>query len=187
MNFHRWIFAGTILQFIDINIGIMDISPDILGFIVIAIAFANLKETYAQLGFYTAILLSVTSFAEIMYVHLTNGFVPFTFNWTMAWVELISGSFQIILFACVFAVSKQIIKNETSRFPQVFLTIQLVLLLWPITLLHSTGNAVQFFSFVMVGVGVVLMIGYFIFLWRRKNMEQELIEKSRGPLVISPE
>lgn len=186
-NFHKWVVAGTLFIVIDINIGTIDMVPDVFGFILIAFAFKNVKWSYAQMGFYTALFLTVMSIVAMIYPSTINSSVPTLFSWEMAWVELISGTLFVLLFGCIFAVSKQIIPNDTSKFPKVFIAIQLMLLLWPIIFLHNTGSGIEMRNVLIFIPSIVMMIGIIVFLWRRKNMEQKLIEESRGPLVISPQ
>lgn len=187
MNFHKRILIGSIFIFLDFNLGWIDILPDFVGFIIAATAFSNLKWKYAQLGFNLSLTLSALSLVQVFFPQPTDMLMMTDYNWTAELIGLAYGVFSLFYFASVFAVSKQILSGETSRFPSFFIGVQLLSLLWPVLFLHSSLSVAEPLGIILIVLTVIALIGYFIFFWRRKNMEQELIEESRGPLVISPQ
>lgn len=187
MNFHKRILIGAIFQFLDFNLGWIDILPDFIGFIIAATAFSKLKWKYAQLGFNLSLTLSALSLGQVFFPQPVNMLMMTEYTWTAEIIGLAYGVLSLFYFACVFTVSKQILSGEASRFPPLFIGVQLLSLLWPVLFLHSSLTVVEPLGIILIVLTIIALIGYFIFFWRRKNLEQELIEESRGPLVISPE
>ncbi len=90
MNFHKLVLIGLLFQFLDINIGGIDIIPDFVGFIIIAYAFSKIKVPYAALGMYCSVILSISSFIEMW--QQTTSFYESTNLWVQIIVIVIGSS-----------------------------------------------------------------------------------------------
>lgn len=176
MNFHEFILIGVLFQFFDINIGTFDVIPDFVGFLMIAYAFSRAKARYAKLGMWCAAMLSISSLVEVVWPSLLEDSV----NLWLQILAIILGLVTILYFACIFSVSKDILQGEDSRFPIVFISVQLVVELFTSIGMHlSLGISEGLMIVVMV-----LLFGFYIyfivFLWQRVKRERVLLEEVNG-------
>ena len=174
MNFHELILIGLLFQFFDINIVGIDIIPDFVGFIIMVYAFSKRKVRYAKLGMYFSVILSIASFIEMW--QQTTSFYESTNLWAQIIVIVIS-SFNILYFACIFYVSKEILKMDNGIFPKLFIGLQLFLHLLNTFAMHFPGYELGFVSIVIMLILLVLYIYFVVFLWKRKNIEKEMYEE----------
>lgn len=177
MNFHELILIGLLFQFFDINIVGIDIIPDFVGFIIIAYAFSKRKVPYAALGIYCSVILSIAAFIEMW--QQTTSFYESTNLWTQIIVIVIS-SFNILYFACIFYVSKEILKMDNGIFPKLFIGLQLFLHLFNTFTMHLPGYEWGFVSIVIMLVLFCFYIYFVVFLWKRKNIEKKMYEEMQA-------
>lgn len=173
MNFHELILIGLLFQFFDINI-VIDIIPDFVGFIIIAYAFSKRKVPYAALGMYCSVILSIASFIEMW--QQTTSFYESTNLWAQIIVIIIS-SINILSIACIFYVSKEILKMDNGVFPKLFIGLQLFLHLFNTFAMHLPGYELGLVSIVIMLILFFFYIYFVVFLWRRKNIEKNMCEE----------
>lgn len=170
-NFHKTVFIGALLVFIDINIQAVDIVPDIFGYFMIAYAFSKRPVRYAKLGEICSILLAVAVIIPF--------FVPQSLSYSVSQevFTIFMAVINVLNFACIFAVSQAIVQAERSVFPRLFigtlLVIQLILVfISPM----SIGTAEVVTVFVILILMLVLHIYFLIFIWGRKKLEEQMQE-----------
>lgn len=174
MNFHKLVLIGVLFQFLDINIGVIDIIPDFIGFIIIAYAFSKIKVPYAALGMYCSVLLSITAFLE-MFQEKTQSFS--VYEAVNLWVQIlfiVIGLVDILYFACIFYVSNKIVKIENSIFPILFISAQILVQLFTSLGMHLPFNVLEGFIMSMLILFIFFYIYFVVFLWKRKNMEKSI-------------
>ena len=173
MNFHKLIIIGVLFQFFDINFGTFDIFPDFIGFIIIVYAFSKVEAQYAKLGTLCATVLAITS---LMGLGLPEMFVP-SANLALQIVTILNGLLTILYLACIFSVSKEILRGEESMFPTLYINLQLIFLLFSSVGMHFP---VEVYEILVLLIGVLLFafyIYFIIFLWKRKNKESALLDE----------
>lgn len=174
MNFHKLILIGLLFQVFDINIVGIDIIPDFVGFIIMVYAFSKRTVRYAKLGMYCSLILSIASFIEIW--QQTISFYESTNLWAQIVVIVIS-SINILSIACIFYVSKEIVKMDNGVFPKLFIGLQLFLHLFNTFAMHLPGYELGFVSIVIMLILLFFYIYFVVFLWKRKNIEKKMYEE----------
>lgn len=173
MKFHELILIGLLFQFFDINFGAFDIIPDFIGFLIIVNAFSKVHAQYANLGMLCAALLSITSIIGMAQPKL---FAP-SASLSLQIFTILIGLLTILYLACIFSVSKEILRGEESMFPTLFISAQLIVQLFSSIGMHLDVNLYENF----VIATSVLLFGFYIyfivFLWKRKNKENALFNE----------
>lgn len=185
MNFHKRVLIGVLIQFIDINLNGFDIIPDFIGYLIIAFAFSKLIIPYAAIGMYCAVILAFASFIEIFQPTTQTMYLYEPGSLLIQSVMIVMGLFQIFYLACIFYVSKEILNDEKSWFPKLFIGLHILSQLFMSIAIHFNYNQVEDFIFPGVGIYLFFYIGFIVFLWRRKNWEQALQQNSE-PTASEP-
>lgn len=180
MNFHKLVFIGLIYQFFDFDINGFDILPDFIEYAIVAYAFAKLNYRYAKVGKLTSLLLMILSFISIFtpeVIESTSASLAFTVSGTLFVVM------NIFYFACIFAVSNQLVQDSSRKFPKVFIAL-LILTSFSVSLaVHLPVNAGNTLLLVTLGVSLIGYIYLFVFIWKRIAFEDaKRAEKSTGLL-----
>ena len=173
MNFHKLVLIGLLFQVFDINI-VIDIIPDFIGFIIIAYAFSKRKVRYASLGMYCSVILTISSFIEMW--QQTISF----YESTNLWVEIIAvviSSVNILYFACIFYVSKEILKIDNGIFPKLFIGAQILMQLVVTFSMHFPFDKAGLFLIPIVFILFFFYIYFVVFLWKRKNIEKKIYKE----------
>ena len=176
MNFHKLVLIGFLFQVFDINI-VIDIIPDFVGFIIIAYAFSKRQVCYATLGMYCSVILSIASFIEMFQGKTQTFFSYEAFNLWMEILAIVISLINILYLACIFYVSNQVVKIESNVFPTLFIGAQIVVQLLPSLWMHLPFGVLDWFILFMVLLFFCFIIYYFIFLWKRKNIENKMYEE----------
>lgn len=175
MNFHKMILIGVLFQFLDFNFGPVDIIPDFIGFLIIASAFAQVKARYAPLGVVSSALLTVVALVEIFYPQLQEPTVVLP----LQLLSIVIGLITILYFACIFSVSKEVLPQQDSLFPILFIGAQLFMHVFMSIGTHLAVDIAEGFM-VFALIALFGLYVYFIaFLWKRKNEEQAMREAQK--------
>ena len=129
MIFHKHLFIGVLLVFIDINIGTFDIVPDIIGYLFILNAFMKVATQYAGLGVATTIILLVGSVISLFSPpELSLLFSDETLSYSLSQqlIGLVLGIATIINYACMFAVSNTLIPIKETFLPKFLIMLLIV-------------------------------------------------------------
>lgn len=185
MNFHKRVFIGALFQILDINIGTFDILPDFVGFLIVAYAFSKMNFPYASAGTIFSISLAALSVISIFRPFNMNLVMNPSYDLNMQLVSVAFGMLNIGYFACVFAVSKEIVRGDSSRFPQLFIGFELFAQLWTSLVIHVLGNVLLASGMFILMLSIILHIYFFIYIWKRKKLEDELHIRSLSTSQIS--
>ena len=176
MNFHKLVLIGLLFQVFNINI-VIDIIPDFIGFIIVAYAFSKRKVRYAALGMYCSVILSIASFIEMVQGKTQTVFSYEAFNLWMEILAIVISLITILYFACIFYVSNRIVKIESTIFPTIFISGQIVVQLLPSLWMHLPFGALNWLILFMVLLFFCFVIYFVIFLWKQKNIEKKMYEE----------
>ena len=176
MNFHKLVLIGLLFQFLDLNIGRIDIIPDFVGFIIITYAFSKIKVPYAALGMYCSVILFISSFLEMFQekTHTTSFYG--TVDLWLQIVFIVIGLVNILQIACVFYVSNKIVKIENSIFPTIFISAQILVQLFTSLGMHLPFDVLEEFVLSMLVLFFFFYIYFIVFLWKRKNIEKNMYQ-----------
>lgn len=177
MNFHKLVLIGLLFQFLNINIDRIDLMPDFVGYIIIAYAFSKIKVRYAALGMYCSVILSISSFIEMFQekTHTTT-FYGAVDLWLQI-VFIVIGLLDILQLACIFYVSNKIVKIESSVFPTVFISAQILVQLFTSLGMHLPFDVLEQFTISMLILFFFFYIYFVVFLWKRKNIEKKMYKE----------
>ncbi|MBD8036274.1 hypothetical protein H9635_05920 [Solibacillus sp. A46] len=173
MNFHKLIIIGVLFQFFDINFGNFDIFPDFIGFIIIVYALSKVNAQYTNLGMFCATILAVMS---IMGIVLPEMVVP-SANLALQIVAILNGLLTILYLACIFSVSKEILRGEESMFPTLYISLQLIFLLFSSVGMHFPLEVYEILGLSSTVLLFFFYIYFIVFLWKRKNKESALFDE----------
>ena len=180
MNFHKLVLISLLFQFLDINIGGIDIMPDFVGFIIVAYAFSKIKVRYAALGMYCSVILSISSFVEIFQEKThTTSFYGAVDLWLQI-LFIVIGLVDILHLACIFYVSNKIVKIESSVFPTLFISAQILVQLFTSLGMHLPFDVLEQFTISMLIIFFFFYIYFIVFLWKRKNIEKKMYEEMQA-------
>ena len=180
MNFHKLVLIGLLFQFLDINIGVVDIMPDFVGLIIIAYAFSKIKVPYAALGMYCSVLLSISSFIEMFQEKTqTSSFYEVGDLW-MQILFIVIGLVDILYLACIFYVSNKIVKIESSVFPTLFISAQILVQLFTSFGMHLPFDVLEGLTISMLILFFFFYMYFIVFLWKRKNIEKKMYEEMQA-------
>lgn len=180
MNFHKLVLIGFLFRFLDINIGVVDIVPDFVGFIIVAYAFSKIKVRYAALGMYCSVLLSISSFIEMFQEKAhTTSFYGAVDLWLQI-VLIVIGLIEILYLACIFYVSNKVVKIENSVFPTLFISAQILMQLVFAFGIHFPFDQAGIFLIPIVLILFFFSIYFVVFLWKRKNIEKKMYEEMQA-------
>ena len=180
MNFHKLVLIGLLFQFLNINIDRIDLMPDFVGYIIIAYAFSKIKVRYAALGMYCSMILSISSFIEMFQekTHTTT-FYGAVDLWLQI-VFIVIGLLDILQLACIFYVSNKIVKIESSVFPTVFISAQILVQLFTSLGMHLPFDVLEGVTISMLILFFFFYIYFVVFLWKRKNIEKKMYEEMQA-------
>ena len=180
MNFHELILIGLLFQFFDINIVGIDIIPDFVGFIVITYAFSKIKVPYAALGMYCSVILFISSFLEMFQEKTqTSSFYEAGDLW-MQILFIVIGLVDILYLACIFYVSNKIVKIESSVFPTVFISAQILVQLFTSFGMHLPFDVLEGVTISMLLLFFFFYMYFVLFLSNRKNIEKKMYEEMQA-------
>ena len=180
MNFHKLVLIGLLLQFLDFNINSIDLIPDFVGFIIIAYAFSKVKVPYAALGMYCSVILSISSFMEMFQEKTqTTSFYGAVDLWLQI-LFIVIGLIEILQLACIFYVSNKVVKIESSIFPTIFISAQILVQLFTSLGIHLHFDVLEGFIISMLILFFFFYMYFVIFLWRRKNIEKKMYEEMQA-------
>ena len=177
MNFHKLVLIGLLFQFLDLNIGRIDIVPDFVGFIIITYAFSKITVPYATLGMYCSVILSISSFIEMFREKTQTTSLYEPVDLWMQLLLIVIGLVNILYFACIFYVSKEILKMDNDTFPKLFIGAQILMQLVVAFGMHLPLDEVGVFLIPIVFVLFFFYIYFVVFLWKRKNIEKKMYEE----------
>ena len=180
MDFHKLVLIGLLFQFLDINIDVVDIMPDFVGLIIVAYAFSKIKVRYAALGMYCSVILSISSFIEMFQekTHTTSFYGAVDLWMQILFIAI--GLVDILQLACIFYVSNKIVKIESSVFPTVFISAQILVQLFTSFGMHLPFDVLEGFTISMLILFFFFYIYFVVFLWKRKNIEKKMYEEMQA-------
>ncbi|MER2128956.1 hypothetical protein [Solibacillus sp.] len=170
MNFHKLVFIGLLFQFFDFKFGSFDIMPDFIEYVIVAYAFSKLDYRYAKEGFISALLLMIFSFFNIFnpsLLDINTGSNLFTIT------SIVFGMLQIFYFACIFAVSNQIVQDSSRKFPTVFLAGIIIVNLIASLSIHLSVNLASTLVLLSMVAFFICYMYLFIFLWKRIGLQDK--------------
>ena len=182
MNFHKLVLIGLLFQFLDFNISSIDLIPDFVGFIIVAYAFSKVKVPYAALGMYCSVLLSISSFMEMFQGKTqTTSFYGAVDLWLQI-LFIVIGLIEILQLACIFYVSNKAVKIESSIFPTLFISAQILMQLVFAFGIHAPFDNAGIFLIPIVFIFFFFYMYFVIFLWKRKNIEKKMYKEMQVEL-----
>lgn len=174
MIFHKHLFIGVLLVFIDINIGTFDIVPDIIGYLFILNAFMKVATQYAGLGVATTIILLVGSVISLFSppeFSLLFSDETLSYSLPQQLIGLVLGIATIINYACMFAVSNTLIPIKETFLPKFLIMLLIIYELAVSFIYYLSGDEILL---IFIGLGILIFlthIPFLLFLWRRSKME----------------
>lgn len=168
MNFHKLVFIGLLFQFFDFKLGDFDIIPDFIEYAIVAYGFSNLDYRYAKAGLISALLLMVFSIIGIFYPPLTG---ENAHSLSLTITSTLIGMLTIFYFACIFAVSNQIVQDHSRKFPTVFLAGLIIVNFTASLSMHLSLKSGGTLVLLILVVFFICYVYLFIFLWKRIALE----------------
>lgn len=183
MNFHKLILIGMFFIVLDLNIDRFDIIPDFIGYFVIANAFSKVDMRESKIGMVAALVAAVLAFGPILYPMEPTGLVILPYSLSLQIFSIVTGLLSLVVYISLFSVSKKIV-HEESRFPALFISMEMVIQLWTTFAILLPMEIVETVSIVIIVIGIGIYIYLIWFLSHRKNMEREFYPQKR---VIIPQ
>ena len=181
MTFHKYLFIGVLIVFIDINIEWFDILPDAIGYVFIFNAFLKVAKPYAALGLVTTVILlghSIVAFFSPSDLMLLFSEEILHYNFTQQLFQLVVGVTSIVNYACMFAVSNAIMPITNKKLPGIFITLLLLLELALSFVYYLTPDELLL---VLLPLSIMIFITYIVFLtflWKRSKVEPSKLKPS---------
>jgi hypothetical protein len=181
MTFHKHLFIGVLIVFIDINIEWFDILPDVIGYVFIFNAFLKVTKPYAALGLVTTVILlghSIVAFFSPSDLMLLFSEEILHYNFTQQIFQLVVGVTSIVNYACMFAVSNAIMPITNKKLPGIFITLLLLFELALSFVYYLTPNELLL---VLLPLSIIIFITYIVFLvflWKRSKVEPSKVRPS---------
>ena len=181
MTFHKHLFIGVLIVFIDINIVLYDILPDMIGYVFIFNAFLKVAKPYAALGLVTTVILlghSIVEFFSPSDLMLLFSEEIMHYNLSQQLLQLVVGVTNIVNYACMFAVSNAIMPITNKTLPRIFISLLLLLELTLSFYYYLTPNELLY---VLLAISLMIFVTYIVFLtflWRRSKGESSQLKPS---------
>ena len=95
-------------------------------------------------------------------------------------VFIVIGLVDILQLACIFYVSNKIVKIESSVFPTIFISAQILVQLFTSLGMHLPFDVLEQFTISMLILFFFFYIYFVVFLWKRKNIEKKMYEEMQA-------
>ena len=90
------------------------------------------------------------------------------------------GLIEILQLACIFYVSNKVVKIESSIFPTIFISAQILVQLFTSLGIHLPFDVLEGFIISMLILLFFFYMYFVIFLWRRKNIEKKMYKEMQA-------